>query len=320
MTRRFKRLLYIAAATVAVIYFSERAISYINGMAGDNARLHTELVGQVEKYKQITEYVAELEKRYVGQEQMREELLKQFAIDKDALDGRIKVLSNATFLIREKARQSGTSDIVYQGATLKYVVNEIRFAGNGPPVGYVLIFDDGRVVSKIYNHTIDVKTAVARDEDSGKYSVLSRADYVLKSPSINSNGERVWTNVPYPLKIVGGTALIDPTEKNQLVPHLMLWAPHFNGGISGGVSAAGSSIRTTLDFSVAGYGVTRNDLDWKFAHLGFDIDSKLEDPGFHLTPFSYRFWPAILTNSYIGPSIGMSGRGLNGQLNLNLTF
>jgi hypothetical protein len=319
VTPNQKKYITYGIALIALIYFGDRAISYVKGMMGENKRLHTELIGQTEKYQQLSEHAAKLENQYVDQEKLKAELEKNFAKEKDALNGRIKVLSNATFLIRESARNSGKSDLSYQGETLRYVVNEIRFA-DGPPIGYVLIFDDGRVVSKIYNHTIDVKTAIARDEDSGKYSIVSKADYTLKSPSINVNGEKVWTNKPFPLKIVGGTAMIDPTEKNQLTPHLQLWAPHLNGGVSATAGIGGAQVRPSFDFSVAGYGATRNDLDWKFLHLGFDIDSNLEDLGTHILPFSYRFWPTVLTNSYVGPGIGWTKAGVNGQLNLNLTF
>jgi hypothetical protein len=313
------KLICLGVGVLAALYFGDRAYSYIKGLIGENTRLHTELIGQTEKYQQLSDHAAKLEIKYSDAKAMEERLNRDFAAERDALQGRIKILSNATFLIREKARDSATSDIVYQGDTLKYVVNEIRF-NDGPPVGYVLIFDDGRVVSKIYNHVIDVKTAVARDEDSGRYSIVSKADFVLKSPSINVNGEKVWTNKPFPLKITGGSATVDPTEKNPLTPHFMLWAPHLNGGMSAGAAVSGAFLRPTVDFSVAGFGVTRNDLDWKFVHLGVDSDTALQDPGIHLTPFSYRFWPSILTNTYVGPGVGLTKSGPNLQLNLNLTF
>lgn len=313
------KLIVGAVAVVAALYFGDRAISYFRGVMSENTRLHTELIGQTEKYKQISDYAAKLEIKYSDQAKLEEELNKKFAAEKDELNGRIKILSNATFLIREKARDGSHSDVVYQGDKLKYVINEIRF-NDGPAVGYVLIFDDGRVVSKLYNHTIEVNTAVARDEDSGRYSIVSKADYVLKSPSINVNGEKVWLNKPYPLKIVGGTALVDPTEKNQLTSGLKLWAPHINGGLSAGAGASGAFLRPGVDVSIAGYGVTKNDLDWKFLHLGFDIDTELKDPGIHLVPFSYRFWPSVLTNTYVGPGVGFTKSGPNLQLNLNLTF
>lgn len=307
-------------ALIAALYFGDRAVSYIRGLSSENTRLHTDLIGQTEKYKQLFDHAAKLEIQYVGQEALRKELDAKFADERDSLQGRIKILSNATFLIREQARKAGKSDVVYQGDAVKYVLNEVRFGNDGPPVGYILIFDDGRVVSKLYNHEIQVNTAISRNESSGRYDIVSKADYVLKSPSINTNGEKVWTNQPYPLKIVGGVALVDPTEMNPLTPHLQLWAPHLNGGVSGTAGAIGAQARPSLDVSLAGYGVTKNDLDWKFLHIGVDSDTDFSDPGFHVLPFSYRFWPSVLSNTYIGPGLGWSKAGMNGQLNLNLTF
>jgi hypothetical protein len=313
------KLITLSVALVASLYFGDRAVAYIRGVTSENARLHTDLIGQTEKYQQLSDHAAKLEIQYSDAAKMKRELESKFAAEKDALQGRIEVLSNATFLIREAARKESKSDVVYQGDKLKYVLNEVRFGNDGPPVGYVLIFDDGRVVSKLYNHEIQVNTAISRDETSGRYSIVSKADYILKSPSLNTGG-KVWHNEPYPLDISGGIAYVDPTEKNQLAKRFQLWAPHINGGVSGGASVAGGFLRPSLDVSLAGYGETKNDLDWKFVHVGLDTDSKLSDPGVHVLPFSYRFWPSVLSNTYIGPGIGFTKDGVNGQLNLNLTF
>ena len=175
------KIAFWSIVILVTLYFGSQAVSYIKDIVGTNERLHIELVGQKEKYQQLSEFTAKLEIKYVGQEKLRKELERNFSAEKGALKGRIKILSNATFLIREKARKSGKSDLVYQGNRLKYIVNEIRYK-DGPPVGYVLIFDNGKVVSKLYNHRFDVKTAVSRDEDSGRYSVVSKADYILMSP------------------------------------------------------------------------------------------------------------------------------------------
>lgn len=314
------KLAIYGVALLAALYFGDRAVSYIRGLSSENTRLHTDLIGEKEKYQQLSEHAAKLEIQYVDQETLKKQLNEKFAAEKDALEGRLKVLSNATFLIREAARKSGTSDVVYQGDKFKYVLNEVRFGKEGPPVGYVLIFDDGRVVSKLYNHEIQVNTAISRNESTGRYDIVSKADYVLKSPSINANGEKVWTNQPYPLDISGGEALVDPTEMNMMVPRLQLWAPHLNGGASASAGASGAGVRPSIDVSFSGYGVTKNDLDWKFIQLGVDSDTEFKDPGMHLIPFSYRFWPSVLSNTYVGPGLGWSKSGLNGQLNLNLTF
>jgi len=316
---RFVKTGLVLIAVLAVIYFGERIYTYVSDFIGENQRLHEELVGQKQEFEKLSLHAAKLGIQYVNEKELREKLQKEFETEKEALKGRIKVLSNATFIIRERARRSGKSDLVYQGKKLKYIVNEIRF-NQGPPVGYVLIFDDGRVVSKLYNHRINIKTATARDESTGKYTIISKADFELRSPSINVNGEENWYKKPYPLKIYGGQAFIDPTERNQLRPKFQWWAPNINGGLSFGVGAPGVFVRPTLNMSFSGFGTTKNDLDWKFLHLGFDSDTELRYPGAHFMPFSYRFWPQVLRNTYVGPGVGWNPLGVNAQINLSVGF
>ena len=290
---------------VATLFVGNRLYSLYQDITGQNTRLHEELVSKTEDYEQLSKHAAKLENQYVSEKQLRQKLQKDFANEKSALKGRIKLLSNATFLIREKARKTGQSDFTYQGKMFKYVLNELRFDNGGPPLGYVLIFDNGKVVSKIYNHQIDVKTAVARDEDTGKYSVVSKADYVLKSPSLNVNDEKVWLNKPYPLEISGGTATIDPTEPNSLRYRFHLWAPHLNAK----VDFASTEPNPGLALSVAGYGKTKNDLDFRFLQIGFHYDTKA---GIRptLTPVLWRPFSSLLSNTYLGPGVAIDNIGL----------
>lgn len=286
-----KRIVDIPLIIVALV----AVFSWLNSK-GEAERLFTELEGQKEKYVQLSEHAAKLETQYVSEKELRETLEKEWASEKDALEGRLKLLSNATFLIREKARETNNSDLVYAGEGVKYVYNELRFH-NGPPIGYVLIFDDGRVVSKIYNHTIEVKTAVSRDEDSGTYDVVSKADFVLKSAHLQPDGIN-WYKKPYSLKISGGVAKIDPTEPVILEKKIQWWAPNLNGGFN-----IGLDVKPALGLSIAGYGVSDNDLDWKFLHFGMDYTSE-DGLGLHLIPVLYRPFPKVLRNTYFGPGIG----------------
>lgn len=288
---------------------------YVRDLLQKKERLHGELIGQKEAYQQLSEHAAKLEIQYKSQEELKAELEKNWSKEKDALQGRIKILSNATFLIREAARRNGTSDLTFDNGSMKYVLNEIRF-NDGPPIGYVLIFDDGRVTSKIYNHIIDVKTAVSRDESSGRYSIVSKADYVLKSPSLSSLNDGVnWFNVPYPLKITGGTAIVDPTEPNQATKRFHLWAPVLNGGFN-----LGTDLKPSLGVSLMGYGYSVRDLDWKFLQLGADY-SKENGEGLNFTPVLYRPFPSVLRNTYIGAGIGIDKRPIyNPFLSLSIGF
>jgi len=227
-------------------------------------RHYQELLGKEEKYNQITEHLAASEIKYQTQDRLVEKYQIQFSEYKKSSNQRIKILSNATFMIRERAKKQGRSDLVYEGKNVKYVFDEIRFK-DGPPIGYVMIFDDGRVVKKIYNHIIDIKTAVLRDEDTGRYEILSKADYRLRSGHRKPDGVN-WFNKPYPLKITGGTALIDPTEKNPMKPRFHLFSPRLSASIHSGASPDGFFVKPSLGISISGYGPSKRDLDFKFLH------------------------------------------------------
>lgn len=302
-----KAILY-AIGIIAVLY----AMQYVASLIGEKERLHTELIGQKEAYQQLSEHAAKLEIEYKTQEELKAELERNWKAEKDALQGRIKILSNATFLIREQARRENRSDLVYEGAEVKYLFNEIRFK-DGPPVGYVLIFDDGRVTSKLYNHQISVNTAVSRDESTGRYDIVSKADYILKSPHLSLNGKN-WMNEPYPLKITGGRALIDPTEPVQLEKRFHLWSPTLNGGFN-----VGSDLKAAVGVSLMGYGYSKRDLDWKFLQFGVDY-SKQNEYGIHLIPAMYRPFPCYLKNTYLGAGIGLDNRGYQPFLSLSVGF
>lgn len=254
--------------------------------------LHTELIGKTEKFKRINKHVASLERRYVTQHEIQEKLKREWNTERSHLRGRVKILSNATYLIRERARKEGKSDIVYQGKTTKYLFNEVRFR-KGPPIGYVLIFDDGRVVSKVYNHQIDVRTAVSRDEKKGTYDILSKADYILRSGHIKPDGKN-WFGVRHPLAITGGSAVVDPVEKVFNMKSFY-WTTQLNANINFTPNPAPG-----LGLSFAGYGNSKRDLDFKFLQFGAQYSSD-ENLGVTATPVMWRFAPNVFNNTYIGP-------------------
>lgn len=285
-------------------------------LQNDKKRLHEDLIGKTQKYQQLSDHAAKLEIQYKTQKDLNSNLESNWAAEKDSLKGRIKILSNATFLIREKARVSNNSDLVYKGKRMKYVVNEIKF-NDGPPIGYVLIFDDGRVTSKIYNHIIDVKTAVSRNESTGEYNIISKADYVLRSPSLNLSGEN-WYKKPYPLKIIGGSAMIDPTEPVAASKkRFFLWSLNINGGIH----LYTDSITPSVSASIMGYGYSTRDLDWKFIDLGVEYsDNKERGFALNVTPVLYRPIPKILKNTYVGPGISFDSYGKKYFLGISIGF
>ena len=288
-------------------------------------RKYTNLINTKEKYEQLTKYTAKLESDYKSQKVLVELAKERWAEVERTKDERIKLLSDATYLIGKHVEKQNGPDYYFETPrrTRNYLLNELRIEGaDSPPIGYVLIKHDGRTYKRNYKFEIRVNNLQTIDESTGKVKVYAKAYLVMKENGLA--GKRIkdlkkWKDVPYELEIVGGTAFVDPTMPD-VQKQFFWWSPHINSGLSFGAGAGGVFMRPMLDFSFLGYGKTRNDLDWKFLHIGFDTDTDFTDSGMHLTPFSYRFWSSVLTNTYIGPAIGFSPSGFNGQININLSL
>lgn len=293
---------------------------------------YANLVGIQEKYEQLTKYTAKLENDYKSQKDLQEEAAKRWGQQANQLKGQIKMLSDATFLMRSYARQNNMPDLVYEGKTpeTSYVYYEIEYRDkdgkSGPPVGYVMIYKSGKIVSKVYDYSILVNLAVSQDRDSGKYTVLSKADWYIESGHLGTRqgdrkipGKEDWRLKPYPLPIVGGKALIDPTEETH-TSQFYWYAPHLNGGLNVGVENGELFARPSVSFNVAGYGKTKNDLKWKFLQPGVGFSPKLKTFDINLMPFSYRPFDTVITNTYIGPGISFSHEGPGYFLGISLGF
>lgn len=279
---------------IAVIIVLCTVIIRQHSKAKTQARLFTELVGTETEFKKLKNENALLANKYKSQVELNQETLNKFHEVTGQLNERIKVLSNVTYKIDEKARETGNSDVKFVTKSgQSFLLNEIKF-NDGPAVGYVLIFSDGRMVSKMYTHEISVDQVVTRDETTGKYKVLAHADYVLKSPSLNKD----WYNKPYRLKVKAGEAIIDPTEPNYASKKSFMWAPRINMNL-----LASPQITPGLSLSLAGYGVSRNDLQYKFLDLGMTYDQRKDAINPTLMPVLFRPLPNLLPNTYLGPGI-----------------
>ena len=291
----------------------------------DIERKYTNLIGLNEKYEQLNKYTAKLESSYKDQKELYEKSQKEWTEVVQSKDERIKLLSDATYLIGKHVEKQDGPDYYFQTpkATQNYVLNELRLEGSdSPAIGYVLIKSDGKVYKRNYKFEILVKNLQTVDESTGKIKVYSKAFLIQKETSPLAkrvDGYKDWKDTQYELPIVDGVAFIDPTMPD-IEKHFVLWAPHVNFGLNLGADSEGLFVRPALNFSVMGYGKTKNDLDWKFIHLGIDSDTKFDKFGAHVMPFSYRPFSSVITNTYIGPSLGVTKDGLNYSLNINLSL
>lgn len=290
-------------------------------------RLHQELVGTKEKYEQLNAHTAKLESDYKTQKDLAVTTAKRFSEVAQAKDEQIKMLSDATYLLSKHVGKQTGPDYFFETPkkTQNYAYNEVRLAGpDSPPIGFVMIKSDGATYKGNYSFEIRVETLQTVDEATGKIKVYSKAYLVAKENGLAQKRRpdfKTWAGVDFPLDIVGGTALIDPTVARTDLKHVMWWAPRINGGLNVGFNRNGSFIRPALDFSVAGYGRSRNDLDWKFLQMGIGLNGKFKDPDLHAMPFTYRPFPSILTNTYFGPGVGWSSvDSLEYFLNTSVSF
>ena len=311
---------YIAQILILVTVVGAVLFAYDRWRDANEERRFTELIGTRTKYEQLTKYTAKLESDYRTQQDIAKQAEKRFREVVRRKDERIKLLSDATYLIGRHVTKQHGPDYYFETprATRNYILNELRIQGDdSPAVGYILIKNDGRTYKRNYKFEVKLETLQTQDEETGHVKVYSKAYLVQKEPSLLAKrvkGYKDFYDVEYPLEITGGTALIDPTMPN-MVSKLHWWSPHLNGGIS----LSGTDYRASLDLSTSGYGKTKNDLKYKLLHFGIDFGSG-KDLGYHFTPFSYRPFDKYLTNTYIGPGVGWSSAGVNYFLNLNLTF
>lgn len=309
----------LTAVIIVAFILGSKLGSYVLDLEAKNERLYTELIGQRESYRQISENLAQLETKYTKQQELAKAAEQRFrGLIRDK-DERIKVLSDATYLIGRHVSKQDGPDYYFETKkrTRNYVLNELRIQGSdSPAIGYILIKNDGRTYKRNYKFEIQVENLQTVDEESGRIRVYSKAYLVQKekSPLVKRvEGYKDWEDVKYPLKITGGTALIDPTIKNQLAPKFHWWAPNLNANIN-----FSGTVEPGLGASLMGYGVSKNDLKYKLLDLGLKYDPVEESFAPTLIPISWRPFDSVLSNTYIGAGVGYENPGLSYFLTLQI--
>jgi len=316
---------YIGQLLIIVTVAGFALWGYAAWRDANEERKFAHLIGTKTKYEQLTKYTAKLESSYKDQKDLHARAKLDWSEVSKSKDERIKLLSDATYLIGKHVQKQNGPDYYFETKrrTRNFLLNELRIAGkDSPPIGFILIKHNGKTYKRNYKFEIVVKNLQTVDEKTGHIKVYSKAYLVAKEAGLAKKRRKDlknWKDVPYELPIIGGVALIDPTMPNA-TKHFMFWAPHINGGFALGADINGAFLRPSIDFSIAGWGRSRNDLDFKILHIGLDIDTEFKKPGLHIAPFSYRPLENILTNTYVGPAIGWTEDGINYQLNVNLTF
>lgn len=284
-------------------------------------RRFKDLIGTKEKYEQLTKYVAKLESNYVDQKTLNKKMKEEFNEVILKKNERIKVLSDATYLIGKHVEKQNGPDYYYETpkATRNYILNELRIEGEeSPAIGYILIKNDGRTYKRNYKFKIKVQNLQTIDEATGRIRIHSKAFFIQDEPSPlakRKNGYLDWFGRKYPLPIIDGVAFIDPTSPN-LVKKFMLWSPSLNANLS---LTNNLEFLPGVDISLSGYGYSVRDLDWKFLHFGLLTNTDMDKVGAYFVPASYRFYPSVLKNTYFGIGIGNTNNNFY-FMNLNIGF
>lgn len=258
---------------------------------------------------QLSSHVAQLATLYKDQAELAKEVAlawKDLALERGE---RVKLKSETVVTVDPTVEKQPKPDYTFLTPEGKegYTLNELRIEGkDSPAVGYILVKNDGEVYKKNYKFEIRVESVQLKDDLTGQIRIVSRAFLIPLENGLAGDRRpdlKKWKDEKYPLKVTGGETVVDPQEPivtTSKVKGFVPWSMNFNAGFGLFGSREGLDTKATVDANLAGYGVSKRDLDWKFVHLGANY-SRNGGLGLHLTPFSYRPLPNILTNTYVGP-------------------
>lgn len=277
---------------------------------------YDQLLKQHTDFIKLTENMSQLATSYKTQEELLRALKTSWGDFQIKESERIKSTISTSITIDSKQEVNSQSDFIKMSTDgkTKYTVNELRFRGSdSPPVGYILIKNDGSVFKENYEYEILVESVQVKEDDTGKIRVVSKAFVVTKSNGLAENDRKDlkrWQGVKYPLPVTGGETVVDPQEPSNLVKNKdwQLWSMNFNGGFGLYGRSDKLDSKISLDVSVLGYGYSKQDLDWKLMNVGlnYSVESGL---GVHFVPVYYRPLPNLLTNTYVGGGVFIDPKG-----------
>lgn len=301
-----------ALTLLGVLLFSYNLWENKQKEKADRAALedrYGKLTNTKEDYVQLTNQMGQLATLYKDQAELAKEVAlmwKDLAVERGE---RIKLRSDSVVTVDDSVEKQPKSDYSFLTSDGKqgFTLNELRIAGkDSPPIGYILVKNDGEVFKKNYKFEVHVESVQLKDDLTGKIRIVSRAFLVPLENGLAGKQRpdlKKWKNEKFPLKITGGETVVDPQEpiiNINKTKGFIPWTMNLNAGF--GLFGSGTNLdaKALIDTSLAGYGTSKQDLDWKFFHIGVNYSTK-GGLGLHLTPFSYRPLPSILTNTYIGP-------------------
>ncbi len=296
----------------------------------DKNKKYNDLLGKVESYRQLTDHVAELEIKYQSQVDLNKQIKENWESEKKSLYNKVKIVEKADFVLQNKRRETDSADLILiKDGKQKYLFHELHFVSDdgkeGPPIGYVMIFEDGHVISKLYKNRLEVNSIATQDSKSGRYKVLSKAQFILEQSGLANRSDskkKDWKNVPYDLNIVGGVAYVDPTENNES-SRFRFWDPHFDLGLNNSITLAGKyEFNPNVGASIFSFGPSKQYNKLRFFRVGIGGS---KDSGFQgsFSPIMYNLGNLVkfISNTYVYPTISTSEKfGMSIGIGTSLSF
>lgn len=323
LTKYFLNLL--SAATIAglafLAYYLWQDYKLKEKALENTEKKYVDILGSEESSSEIDELKTQLAISYRNQQALVQELKQVWGTLLKERHERVKSLQDNQVAVGPKKTTKGKSDYTHTTpeGTQSYIINELRVNGpDSPPLGYVLVDNLGKVTKKAYKFKIKIESAQLKDDKTGKIRVISRAFLIPEEDGLAGKRRpdfKKWSNIPYPLKNVDGSVIIDPVEpvsKSAKEKGLVKLPLNLNVGSGYFASNKVQGSKITGDITLLGYGRDKYDLDWKYFNLGINY-SDSQGIGYHVVPAYYRPFPKTLTNTYLGV-------GYNWQPNDNQGF
>lgn len=284
---------------------------------GEFGRVSDELVLKGVEFETLNEHVARLETKYTEEKAVHERAKREWTEVSRHQKDQITQLSDATFLLGRHVRKQNGPDYYFETPlkTRNFVYNEIRIAGkDSPPIGFLMIKNDGRTYKGNYSFKIVVKNLQTQNK-RGEITVYSKAFLVAQEPGLAKKRRpdfKNWVGEEFPLPIESGSVTVN--KESFKTPKGFWTSPKLNLGVS--VYESGAMPSASL--SLFGYGRGKNDLDYKILSIGADFGDSFSSTKLSVMPVSFRPLPSFFANTYLGAGAGVSPFGVSPFLNLSV--
>jgi hypothetical protein len=314
-------------------------------LADQNALIKAELQHQ----KQITDGLVRAASVQVTEADLRRVVNEETAgirQDLQDLDARVVSVSRVTGQLRATmAKWSGSGSAATDVGGVPVLRKEITWeTPDGPvklrwawaevkPLGNDLAALQGRLrlllgpdsdkaTAEIVNYLLKPDTALWQ---TGTYPLDFSATIVgaeTGQDGTQTQFVQVWASDPQDpeKKVPLANIKADFNYVNNQKPEFRWWTPHIDGGLAANITPQGATGGGGLGFSVASYGKTKDDNEWRFIRLGAATDGRygwleLDPVGYNAgkrLPLLSDFW------IYGGPTVGPQGWGFG--ISLDSTF